>query len=660
MVGARFFRNVVPMQWLAVALGVVALGDLLLRGLTWMSGSPADWSSAPNGNRGGLLILGVAGSFALLSPGPIGSAALQWTMGVAILAASAAAIVVGGSPIVLFPGIAAAVCGLASRVVRPVFGNFPICAGLSFASVAGGALLGGSTPTNVWSLPERWSGFRFVGAGFGTLPLLRTDGPPQDQPLGALASLVAEGGWVAVVLLGLGLLLFAEALSQTVRRDRDGSAVFGPVGLSASVGLLGFWAAGGALSPSVLLAGSVALGGLLGRAAFVTRDRVFGPYITIPAYFPHQALGVTLLAVTIWAGSRLPWANAFGAASPSELSKTERDLEALDAAIFRLRPQAAAGDAVALAQVAERRIARFRAQTAALLEKQLRLDPDSAWRQSDPAELFARARALVASDRSRELALLRNETPVAQNLPQARAEVASALKASPLLADVALRAAQLRFLADRPVNAQALLDLAGERGPADAEFLYRLGVEESFADRLDRAAVCWQASLAKSMDRLVPIVRLAVAKFGVEKTLQQILPNHPEAHLTLAELAIPADRAMDRILAFEFARKALDAAPLGKAEKHFHAARLAAGGGRVAEAVAEFRQAVEAEPNNLRYRATLARALDVSGDRPAALREAEECLKLAPADAEAKSLVERLKKAPADPPKPPTAPPAKK
>jgi hypothetical protein len=141
--------------------------------------------------------------------------------------------------------------------------------------------------------------------------------------------------------------------------------------------------------------------------------------------------------------------------------------------------------------------------------------------------------------------------------------------------------------------------------------------------------------------------------------LEQVLPNHPEAYLTFAELLAADERnSLLKVAALEYAKKSIDTVPLPAAQRDFQRGRWHAGLREWSAAVEAFRAAVKQDATSVRYRLALVSALEHKGEKAEALAEARRALEAQPADSDLKAVVARLEKpapkmdaAPKQPPK---------
>jgi tetratricopeptide (TPR) repeat protein len=637
LAGARFFRRVVPFAWLNVTIAFVIAGAVAVFGYNWLQnvslwrieldpvplfllGIAAALGLTLQRNNAGRSAVGVLALFV-----SVGGLALFLNQTALIVAAAGGAAVVAGLIVSLIPG---------RRLTIPVI--------LVGATVAPWFVVDAGL-----RIPAEWQQFLRAGSGFGSASLLKTDRPPNDlSPTTFISRVMVEGGWPALVLAALAVWLFAESLARlasTGDRDARGFFAAGMFLGSTSVAWLGYsdWIA----APFYVMAFALFIGAIVGRAGLDVQSSFNSTSFALPRFLPAPTFGALLLAASLWAAS-VAWAaertrSALAAATikPSPQLK----ISEVDDALLRLRPLVHHGDATALYRLAECRILRFQIQTAEQTAKLLKLDPQEAMRRIDPSEIFSRANYMRRAKQSAALESLRREIPVVQNLEQAHAELRAALAASPLASEIALRAAQLRFVSDAPVNESALLQLAAERAGPYPELLYAIGLEEYAVDHFDRAAELWRNSLQLSLNKLVPITRLLSPKMRAPDLLEKVLPNHPEAYLTYAE-TVGGGSAMLKVTALEFAKKSLESVELPSAQRKFHQGRWHAGVNDMPKAIEAFKAALKEDPTNVRYRLALITALDLKGDRPAALEEAKRALSERPNDNDLKAAVERLQR----------------
>jgi len=647
LAGARFFRRAVPFSWLSVAMlfvvvaaAAVAAFDATNTVLVWQAG----FDVTP------IFFFGIAAALGLLA-GPGSSGKKTFGLIGLFVAVAALALRTDLTPlIVVAAGGSAVLIGFVLSLLPAK--RLTLLLALGIAT---------SVPWVVVSsaglrVPSEWNSFLRAGSGFGSASLLATARPPESAPATFILRLMVEGGWPALALALIACLLLVETLARLAgSRDGDDRA-FLAVGLflaPVTIAWLGFsnWIA----APYYVMLTSVFFGAMAGRAALAVRSPFTSTAFSLPKLLPAPTFGALLFAASLWAAFVAFAAARTNAALAAVKFESSQQLKMadVDEAIFKLRPLVHHGDALALHRLADARIERFRLQTADHFVKEMKLPAERAWKQSDPAEIFTRANTFNRTKNTAALDTLRTAPPVAQNLGQAYVELRSALAASPLVAEIALRNAQLRFMADTPVNEIALLQLAAERARPDPELFYAIGLEEFYIDRLDRASELWKASLELSLGKLVPIARLLSSKNKGPALLETVLPSTPEAYLTFAEtLGKSEANLVLKIAALELAKKSIDKADFPTEEREFQLGRWHAGANDMTKAVAAFRTSVKMKPHNVRYRVALARALELKGDKKNALVEAKQALGTEPNNSAIQEMVKRLTPPP-DPNNPP-------
>jgi len=643
LAGARFFRRSLPFVWLAVAVSFAALAAAAVGGyssfIREIALLPRGFDATP------LYFFGIALALGLLvGRGSAGKRAFG-VVAFAICAVGLGARLDASALVVAAAGGAAVVVGLVAALM-PMrrLTLLAICVVATAASwfVGSGSL----------RIPDAWQTFLRAGSGFGSASLLATDRAPGDPSPGSLISkAVVEGGWPTIILAALACWLFVEALvrlSQSTDRDDRAFLAAGLFLGPTSVAWMGFshWVS----HPYYLIAFPLLVGAIVGRAAL----NVHAPFTSIstalPRFLPAPTFGALLFAASLWAAfTGFAAERTRAALVAADLQPSQRaNIAEVDEALLRLRPLIHHGDAVALYRIAERRIDRFRLQTAEQVAERFKLSPDAALKRIDESGIFSRANSWLRKKDSAPLESLRREQPVAQNLAPAALDLKAALAASPLVSEVALRNAQLRFMSETPVNDVALLKLAEERAAPHPELLFAIGQEHFFSDRIEPAAETWRRALDPSLPkqtfrRLENVIPLLGPKIGVPRLTESVLPFHPEAYLTLAEkLGNVETNAVFKVVALEMAEKALKSVELTDSERAFYWGRHYVATGNLPKAVDSFRTAVKDAPSNSRYRQSLAWALELKGDRPAALLEAQQALDAEPGNAELKAMVKYL------------------
>jgi tetratricopeptide (TPR) repeat protein len=484
------------------------------------------------------------------------------------------------------------------------------------------------------------------GAGLGGIPPVAADS--------ALAELAGTGGVIGLALAFAAWILLGVAALASARAPSKGAVAFAAASLFAcfAIGLVAAYSPIRFGLAPILFVGLWA-GAVAGRGAAAIDDWT----VRIPAQrFAPVASAALLLAGCAWGAAaefrQTTLAGAFVAATVPPLENPPA-LEKVTERLTRLRAENWESDPAAAATVGELWALRCRCLVADQLTRRLRLDTASAWAATEPSLQTLQVASLAAKKRTSEIGAIRGDPLVRENLMQARDAFRAALEASPTAADAALRLAELAFVR-RDVGKNArLLDVAGTVAPGDADRAYRRGVQEFLSGRLERAIADWKVALEASPARTAEVGALLAGKLDDAKVLAA-MPNAPEHLLTLAESVFVGEKhLLGKVQALEMAERSLAEAKLGPAETAFFQGRIQANNNRMKEAVESFRAAVGAAPEEMRYRHTLALALEAAGKRAEALAEVKECLAREPGRGDLKAMAARLETPPKPPPEKP-------
>ncbi|HVJ80104.1 MAG TPA: hypothetical protein VNC50_03450, partial [Planctomycetia bacterium] len=488
------------------------------------------------------------------------------------------------------------------------------------------------------------------GAGLGGIPPV-----PANS---ALAELAGAGGVVGLVL-ATAFWMLAGVAALASARSQPGGAAFAAGALFScfAIGLVAVYSPLNLGLTAILFVG-LCCGAIAGRGSAAVDDWT----VRIPARrFAPVGVAALLLAGCAWSVAverrQTSLASAFVAATEPPLENHPK-LDAVNERLTRLRAEDWTSDPAAAATVGELWALRCRTLVADQLTRKLRLDSASAWTATEPSMQSLQISALAAQKRTAEIGAIRGDPLVRENLMLAREAFRSALEASPTAADAALRLAELSFVRREVGKNGRLLDLAGTAPPGDADRAYRRGVQEFLSGRMERAIADWKIALEASPARTPEVGTLLASKLDDAKTLAAVPPT-PEILLTLAERVFGGEKhLLGKVQALEMAERALAEAKVGPAESAFLRGRIQANSNRMKEAVASFRAAVDAAPEDVRYRHTLAIALEASGKREEALAEAKACLARDPQRGDIKAMVQRLEAPEKKPPEKKEAPKA--
>jgi tetratricopeptide (TPR) repeat protein len=305
-------------------------------------------------------------------------------------------------------------------------------------------------------------------------------------------------------------------------------------------------------------------------------------------------------------------------------------------------------DALAHLRAAELWILLYRLRAQAQLQAEA--DPGVSSQQlreaTSTGTLHRRAQQLAAVADAQGLGRLRSEAVVARHLLPARAHLARADRACPLLAKVHLGLAELVFLSADPRSNAPLLDRARRLAPADAQLLFHAGVLDWDAGREDRAFASWRQSWSLSPEYGQRILSFLGDRIDPARIASLILPAQPQAVVQFVRFRqgqgdLP-ERWADQL---RQAAAELGQSGLPAPERLYVQGSLEALGGQTDRAIEHYTQAVALRPGELVWRHELARLLLGVGQFDAARRQALTCVQMAPRDSSQQQLLDEIENA---------------
>jgi tetratricopeptide (TPR) repeat protein len=209
---------------------------------------------------------------------------------------------------------------------------------------------------------------------------------------------------------------------------------------------------------------------------------------------------------------------------------------------------------------------------------------------------------------------------------------------NPLYARPHLRLAGNRGRLTRPDSAANYLERACLLAPADAAVWYLAGLEQITEGDAGRGWAAWRRSLECSHAYLTAIVPRALQRLGAAGLVENVLPSNPPTLIEAGRLPELAERPADRRVILARALDSLGRFPPESPEARYQRAWLLRETGRVEEAVAAYRLALDASPDQAEWRYEFAELLYRRGDPAGAGRELRRVLELSPSHPGAREL----------------------
>ena len=503
--------------------------------------------------------------------------------------------------------------------------------------------------------------YGLVGSGFGTYRYAYLSFETRATPLwfvnadNQYLEALVEGGAVGLTLVAAAVGLLCLAVWR-IARVQEGEAPAEPraPGPSTTRSATGLASAAvillvGQLSQAVFDYGLIMPANLLTFAALcgaISASAVERGSLRGWVSLPLPALAQVVLLVLLVANGTAAFGPIARAAKAEALRPRVRRLDmpgvlspgALQEAIRDARRAAALqpGDATLHAETADLLIHQYR---------MAQLDTVSGnWERTDLAGLHARASELARTGDTAGLKTLRTATAVQRSLKPARAHLLAARSACPILPRIDLRIAALAFLDSDDPRGLAEIERAVRLTPTDPEVWFSAGVLALNSRELQTGHRYWKRSLALSPKHLPAAVR-RLREFSPlsEAWIEDLLPDEPELLVEIArQLAKDAPYEKLSRLVANRAEQVLQSRgnqiAEGERQRLLGVARIA--GGRRAEAVRPYEEALTLAPGNAEWRLEYARLLLSLGQADAAEKQAVALVRLDPQRQEYRDLLE--------------------
>jgi tetratricopeptide (TPR) repeat protein len=273
---------------------------------------------------------------------------------------------------------------------------------------------------------------------------------------------------------------------------------------------------------------------------------------------------------------------------------------------------------------------------------------DQLWSLASPVYLHRRVGELSRANNTAELAALRERSAIVRNLEPAYAQLLLARSACPLFPETHVDLAEIGAAVSTEGAEQEELDLKRARklAPANANVLYRTGLLDLDAQRVDLACQSWRRSLDLSQQHLSDILRVARQLLPPQRLVDDVLPPQAPLLITIArvQLGDPA-LAAERELEIATAEKLLKTSTLPNDELHYWRGALLFLQGDRPAATAEYQQAVKLRPGDVSWRYELALLYFQQGMLDKAHEQAQICARSAPDMPEVRALLKQIHEA---------------
>jgi O-antigen ligase/tetratricopeptide (TPR) repeat protein len=465
-----------------------------------------------------------------------------------------------------------------------------------------------------------------------------------------LETLVEAGIAGLALLLAMIALVFRAAWRLVRHSSRTAGVTLGVAVVFALAGqtlqaLVDF----GLYIPANMLLCALLCGAAVGASASLARHGRSLPMP--PRWMRGGACAATLLLVALlaWGGmethaaavveTAMQHTESLKLGTPASPPQIERGIDELTRAVAG-RPD----DAEAQQQLAELWLAHYQAEMTEALRKELPSAGATRWAELASSFTFhERAHQLQQHGWAEQLATLCHAPVVQRSLPQAAACAWAAARACPLLVDAHLVLARLAALSGDAQQDRPCLARARRVQPSAPEVLFRCGLLEFQAGRIEQAARDWRGALQLSTRRLEEVLGRAETRLSLPYLVENVLPDRPALLVALARTRYAGPRqAYARQLLTQRSARLLEQLSLADDERHYLRGAVRLLEGRRQEAVAEYEQAVALRPRESAWRYELAVLLKEQGALVQAHDHACGCVATDPRNGVYRRLLEQI------------------
>lgn len=433
------------------------------------------------------------------------------------------------------------------------------------------------------SVPDFWA----TGTGLGTYRFVYV--PYQTEPAGVwyyhaennYVETLVEAGIPGFALLLAAIALVALATFRLIKHHAG--SPWAAIGIAGALALasqaIQSFTDFGLYTPANMVLFALLCGAICGAAAQLHAAR---PLLALSPAFsnwcPAVALLGGLLVALTWAG----WENHRAAAvatgigvafwsddtPPPGPERIQHAIERLQRAVASRADDAEGHLHLARLWTQLWRTRAFEQQGGRLASPAQAADT---WQSTSTVALHAAIHRIAWQGKVDQLQQLRHSETVQQSLPSALEQLVLARRACPLLPEAHIRLGEISSIAADPAADQVHLDRTKSLAPAHPDLLFRCGLLELQATRVEKACESWHACLLASDRHLGEIMAMAGRQVSLWHLVHRILPESPAKliHLARTDRHVQAQPLL-RDMLLERADQLTDD-PLLPPDERFHA-----------------------------------------------------------------------------------------
>jgi len=471
----------------------------------------------------------------------------------------------------------------------------------------------------------------------------------ENQYLEALV----EGGVVGLGLMLIMIGLVGAAAWQLLRHEGDPrSFAFGIAGVFALTsqaihGLVDF----GLYIPANVLLFALLCGAVSGRAAELAVPRWWRRLLALPraGVFP-TLLAACLLGAVLWSFVETRCVAAVETTLKA-VRFTQPPDEVFPAVLVDAinRVEAAVkqreDDAEAQHRLATLWLHLYRARAYQQLREETGAGGDDArlWQATSQIVLHGRAHYFARNKLWSDLERLREEPVIRDNLTPALKHLVLARRACFLVSEVHVTLGELFAVLIDPDGDRVHIERARALAPSNPDLLFRCGLLDLQAGRIESASKSWQRSLALSDRYLDDVLLLAGQQLSPSEMVEKVLPDCPALLIQLARGRYQAEEDAEvRHLLAERAERLVAEVGLPEDERHYLRGSASLLQGLYPQAIANLSRAVELRPAEAHWRYELALLLKDQGRINEAHEHARLCARMDPNNAEYRTLLKEI------------------
>lgn len=500
------------------------------------------------------------------------------------------------------------------------------------------------------------------GSGLGTYRYVYR---PHQQRLSEVWYYHAENQYLEALveggIVGLGLMLamiglVGAAAWRLLRDDRDHrSFMLGIAGVFAltSQAIHGFFDFGLYIPANVLLF-ALLCGAVSGRAAALAGPERWRRFLALPSAAVLPALlAAGSLGAVLWG-----FVETRRVAAVESTLKDVRLTEAPDKVSPAVLTEAISRVENALSErqddaEAQHRLATlwlhlYRARAYEQLCDEMGAESDHAtlWQATSQIVLHGRAHYFARNKLWSEMERLREEPVISENLTPALKHLVLARRACVLLPEVHVTLGELYAVLIDPDGDRVHIERARALAPSNPDLLFRCGLLDLQAGRIESASKSWQRSLALSDRYLDDVLFLAGRELDPAEMVENVLPDSPALLIRLARERYQAeeDAEVPRLLA-ERAGKLVEEVDLPEDQRAYLRGWASQLQGLYPKATVSLSRAVELRPQKAEWRYELALLLKDQGRIGEAHEQARLCARMDPTNDKYRTLLKEINRA---------------